>query len=75
MVTYFQKEMKYQKLLEEEENYLVELRRLEKDLQKVERDLERVGTLEFVEEYAREKLKMIGPHELYFQIYFDDEEE
>lgn len=70
-----QKELIRQDLLDKEAEYLEEIEAKKDELKELERDIERIGTLEYIEEYAREELKMVAPEEYYFQIYYDDREE
>jgi len=60
----------YNGLQQQGDTYLTQIDELERTLKQYEEDLERVETLEFVEEYAREKLKMVSPDEIYFQIHY-----
>lgn len=68
------KQEKYNQLRDQGEKYIAEIEELERQLKQHQEKLDRVDTLEFVEEYAREKLKMVSPDEVYFQIYYSDEE-
>ncbi|MBI9014011.1 MAG: cell division protein FtsL [Clostridiales bacterium] len=65
----------YNELKQQGETYITEIDKLERELKQYQEDLERVETLEFVEEYAREKLKMVSPNEIYFQIHYASDEE
>ena len=65
----------YNELQEQGDAYLNQIDELERTLKQYENDLERVETLEFVEEYAREKLKMVSPDEIYFQIHYTGDDE
>ena len=60
----------YNDLQQQGDTYLTQIDELERTLKQYEEDLERVETLEFIEEYAREKLKMVSPDEIYFQIHY-----
>lgn len=71
----FQKEIMRQDLLDKEAQYLEEIEAKKAELKELERDIERIGTLEYIEEYAREELKMVAPEEYYFQIYYDEEDD
>lgn len=64
------KQVLYDGLQKQGDTYLIQIDVLERTLKQYEEDLERVETLEFVEEYAREKLKMVSPDEIYFQIHY-----
>lgn len=65
----------YNELKQQGDTYIAEIDELERELRQYQEDLERVETLEFVEEYAREKLKMVSPDEIYFQIHYTGDEE
>lgn len=64
----------YVKLDKKGDEYMAEIESLERTLNQYQEELDRVETLEFVEEYARETLKMVSPDEIYFQIYYTDDE-
>jgi len=64
----------YDELVENGEAYIAEIESLERTLKRYQEELEAVETLEFVEQYARETLKMVSPDEIYYQIHYTDEE-
>ena len=72
--TTLQKQDLYDKLQDQGERYIAEIDQLEKTLKEYQNKLEKVDTLEFVEEYARETLKMVSPDEIYYQIQYTDDE-
>lgn len=72
--TTLQKQDLYDKLVSQGDDYIAEIDELEQTLKEYQNELEQVDTLEFVEQYARETLKMVSPDEIYYQIYFTDEE-
>lgn len=72
--TTLQKQDLYDKLVAQGDDYIAEIDELERTLKEYQNELEQVDTLEFVEQYARETLKMVSPDEIYYQIYFTDEE-
>ncbi len=72
--TTLQKQDLYDKLVSQGDDYIAEIDDLEQTLKEYQNELEQVDTLEFVEQYARETLKMVSPDEIYYQIYFTDEE-
>ena len=72
--TTLQKQDLYDKLVAQGDDYIAEIDELEQTLKEYQNELEQVDTLEFVEKYARETLKMVSPDEIYYQIYFTDEE-
>lgn len=72
--TTLQKQDLYDKLVAQGDDYIAEIDELEQTLKEYQNELEQVDTLEFVEQYARETLKMVSPDEIYYQIYFTDEE-
>lgn len=64
----------YDKLVEDGQAYIGEIERLERTLKTYQDELEAVETLEFVEQYARETLKMVSPDEIYYQIHYTEKE-
>lgn len=74
VTTTLMKQEKYDELKQSGEEYLAEIEALEIKLKRVQNDLEEIDSLDFVEKYARETLKMVSPDEVYFQIHYTDEE-
>lgn len=64
----------YKQLTIQGDEYMAEIELLERNLKQYQDQLDKIDTLEFVEEYARETLKMVSPDEIYFQIYYSNEE-
>ena len=64
----------YKELKIQGDEYMAEIEALERTLNQYQDRLDKIDTLEFVEEYARETLKMVSPDEIYFQIYYSNEE-
>lgn len=64
----------YKELKIQGDEYMAEIEALERTLNQYQDQLDKIDTLEFVEEYARETLKMVSPDEIYFQIYYSNEE-
>ncbi len=63
----------YNELKAKGDDYLEEIKSLELILQNYKNELEDINSLKYVEEYARETLKMVGPNEIYFQINYENE--
>lgn len=68
------KEISYRELKVTEQEYLSEIRKLKEVKSDKEKDLNNVDTLEFVEKFAREKLKMVKPNEVYFIINYSEDD-
>lgn len=68
-------EMMYRELQAEEEEYLIKIKELEETLEEKKKDLSEVDSLDFVEKYARETLKMVKPNEVYFIINYPKDDE
>jgi cell division protein FtsB len=64
----------YKELKIQGDEYMAEIEALERTLNQYQDQLDKIDTLEFVEEYARETLKMVSPDEIYFQIYYSNDE-
>lgn len=64
------KEVLYYDLIETEKSYLEQIKNLEDTLEDEKKNLESIDTLEFIEKYARETLKMVKPDEIYFLINY-----
>lgn len=73
-VSTLNKELTRQELLIKKASYLAQIEQLRDELAEMERDLARVETPEYIEEYAREVMKMIGPDEFFFQIHYQEKE-
>lgn len=69
------KEIDLQKLVSEGDLYVEKIRKLEDELNTERRKLEKIDTLKFIEEKARERYKMVKPDEIYFQMTFDEKED
>lgn len=67
-------ELMYRDLQAEEKEYLREIKELEDTLNNKKKELSEVDTLDFVEKYARETLKMVKPNEVYFIINYPKED-
>lgn len=70
----FQKQEKLNELRIKSEAALTEIERLERELDSKQYELNKIDNLDFVERIAREKLKMVRPNEVYFQMMYGKEE-
>lgn len=70
----FQKQEKLHELKMRSEAALIEIERLERELDSKRYELARIDNPDFVERIAREKLKMVRPNEVYFQMMYGKEE-
>lgn len=51
------------------------IRSLKDEVSQLESSLEQINTPEFIERYAREKFKMVHPHEVFFQMIYEENED
>jgi cell division protein DivIC len=61
-------------LRNESEATIVAIEAKEMELKTKQYELSKVGDLDFVEKFAREKLKMVKPNEIFFQMMSGNEE-
>lgn len=66
-----EKEMTLRQMMDESDAYLKEIQALETELDAYNRKLDEVDTLDYMEKNAREKLKMVRPDEIYFQVIYE----
>jgi cell division protein FtsB len=71
LTSFVVKEMEYRSLKSDGQQYLERIKELEEDLRAEQRNLEKIDTLKFIEEEARETYKMVRPDEIYFQMTYD----
>lgn len=69
------KEQRLNELEMTSEQRIEEIRVLKHEILRLKGDLEEVNTSAFYERTAREIFKMVYPHEIYFQMISEDEED
>ncbi|MEA3423696.1 MAG: septum formation initiator family protein, partial [Bacillota bacterium] len=61
-------EMKYRELINDRDEYNLEIEELKKSIDKLYDVIEEISTPEYIEKTAREKLQMVKPDEIIYMI-------